>query len=248
MKNDVVKLIQNHRSIRKYIDKPIEDEVLQELLNSAQWAPSSHNVQAYNIIVVKDNEKKKKLSELCGGQQWVEVCPVFLVLSADYYRLKMACDMYNTPGEIDEVENLLVGAVDTALVAQNILISAESYGIGAVMIGGIRNNIKQVIKLLELPSYTVPIVGMCLGYPHEEQTPWQKPRLPQRIVVFEERYKKELIAEGLAEYEELSSDYYSKRTRGKVTDGWTKQMAEYLKDPRRPELKGSIMEQGFKLK
>ncbi len=248
MKNDVVKVIQNHRSIRKYIDKPIEDEILQELLTSAQWAPSSHNVQAYNIIVVKDKEKKKTLSKLCGGQPWIEACPVFLVLSADLYRLKETCNMYDSPCEIDEVENLLVGAVDTALVAQNILISAESYGLGGVMIGGIRNSIKDVIKLLDLPNCTVPIMGMCLGYPDENQIPWQKPRLPQRVVVFEESYKKDLIEDGLKEYEEVSADYYNRRTKGKVTDGWTKQMAEYLKDPRRPDLKKCIQDQGIKLK
>lgn len=248
MKNDVASLIQNHRSIRKYSDKPIEGEILQELLNSAQWAPSSHNVQAYSIVVVKEQNKKKRLSELCGGQKWVEACPVFLVLSADFYKLKMACEMYHTPCEIDEVENLLVGAVDTALVAQNILVTAEAYGLGGVMIGGIRNNMKEVIELLELPPYTIPIMGMCLGYPDEEQIPWQKPRLPQRIVVFEESYKKELITEGLKEYEEISSDYYTRRTQGKTTEGWTKQMAEYLKNPRRPELKQRIMDQGFKLK
>lgn len=248
MKNDTVKLIQNHRSIRKYIDKPIEDEILQELMQSAQWASSSHNVQAYNVVVVKDKQRKKMFADLCGGQKWIENCPVFLVLSADFYRLKKASEMNTAPCEIDEIENLLVGTVDTALVAQNILLSAESYGLGGVIIGGIRNNISKVVELLELPKYTVPIVGICLGYPDEEQIPGQKPRLPQRVVVFEETYKKELIEDGLVEYEKISAEYYTRRTQGKRTDGWTKQMAEYLSKPRRPELKGLIMEQGFKIK
>lgn len=248
MKNQVVSLIQNHRSIRKYRDRSIEDDILMEVLSSAQWAPSSHNVQAYNIVVIKDKRKKEVFSEICGGQEWIKTCPVFLVLSTDFYRLKKTCEIHNVPAEIDEIENLLVGAVDTALVAQNILISAESYGLGGVMIGGIRNNIKEVIKLMDLPPYTVPILGICLGYPDEAQIPWQKPRLPKSVVVFEETYKKELIEDGLMEYEEISADYYTRRTKGKRTEGWTKQMAEYLKKPRRPELKNLIKEQGFKIK
>lgn len=247
MKTETIKLIQNHRSIRKYLDKDIEDGVLNELLVAAQWAPSSHNVQAYSIIVVKDQDKKNILSEYCGSQEWVRTCPVFLVFCADLYRLKVACEMNESPYALDGVENLLVGAVDAALAAENTYIGAKSYGLGGVMIGGIRNNSKKVVELLRLPEYVIPIVGMCLGYPDSAQEPWQKPRLPQYTVVHNEEYDTEIIEKGLMEYDNIISDYYFRRTNGQRDKGWTQLMADYLGSERRLDLKEFIINQGIEL-
>lgn len=246
MATNVTKLIQDHRSIRKYTAQPIGEDILQDILASVQWAPSSHNVQAYSVIVVKNEKTKNQLADLCGGQEWVRTCPVFLVFCADFYRLKLACEMHGTQLEIDEVENLIVGAVDTALAAQNALLSARSYGLGGVMIGGIRNHPKEVARLLQLPELTIPIMGMCLGYPAQE--PWQKPRLPRNVVIHDETYQTGNMQAGLEEYEARSADYYNRRTQGKRTTGWTQQMAEYLSRPRRPGLKQFIVEQGIQLK
>jgi nitroreductase len=244
MRNHTIDLLQSHRSIRRYTDKPIPKEILEEILTSAQWAPSSHHVQAYSIIIVDDQEKKKVLSEVAGSQRYVAECQVFLVFCADFYRLSLACEMWDTKFEVDEVENLLVAGVDTALAAENALIAARSYGLGGVMIGGIRNNPERVKELLGLPNYTIPIMGMCLGYPNQE--PWQKPRTPKEVVVHYNQYRpKEKIIEGLELYEEISADYYKRRTNGARQEGWTKQMAKYLSNPRRVHLKDFIKKQGF---
>src|SRR3954447_24496314 len=94
-RNDTIDLLQSHRSIRRYKDQPIPSEILQEVVTAAQWAPSSHNVQAYSIIVVDDEKKKKVLSEVAGSQKYVEVCPVFLVFCADFYRLSLTTKMWD---------------------------------------------------------------------------------------------------------------------------------------------------------
>jgi len=244
MRNEVVDLLQSHRSIRRYTDKPIPKEILEEILTSAQWAPSSHNVQAYSIIVVDDQEKKKVLAEVAGSQKYIAACPVFLVFCADFFRLSLTCEMMDTPFEINEVENVLVAAVDTALAAENALIAARSFGLGGVMIGGIRNNPDEVKELLGLPRYTIPIMGICLGYPDQE--PWQKPRTPKETVVHYNQYhSKEEIVSKLEVYEEISADYYKRRTNGVRDEGWTKQMSKYLSRPRRAHLKEFIKNQGF---
>jgi hypothetical protein len=154
--------------------------------------------------------------------------------------------MYGTAFEVDEVENLLVGAVDTALVAENVFIAAKSFGFGGVMIGGIRNNLEEVSHVLNLPPYTFPIMGMCLGYPDQEV--WQKPRLPQSIVIHQEQYQTDQIIDGLQEYERITADYYNKRTNGLRTIGWSKYMSTYLSKPRRPDVTSFIKSQGFKIK
>src|SRR4051794_1279665 len=96
MRNELVDLLQSHRSIRRYKDQPIPTEILEEILTSAQWAPSSHHVQAYSIIVVDDQEKKKVLSEVAGSQKYVADCPIFLVFCADFYRLSLTSEMYES--------------------------------------------------------------------------------------------------------------------------------------------------------
>lgn len=247
MRNETIELLQSHRSIRKFTDEPIPREMLEEILTSVQWAPSSHNVQAYSIIVVDDKEKKKALSEIAGSQKYVTECPVFLIFCADFYRLSLACEMWDTSFEVKEIENVLVAAVDTALAAENALIAARSFGLGGVMIGGIRNNPQQVKELVGLPPYTMPIMGMCLGFP--DQNPWQKPRTPKDIVVHYNQYQqKEAILDGLNRYEDISADYYTRRTNGARREGWTKQMSQYLSKPRRPHLKTFLQNQGFDFK
>src|SRR5690554_6158063 len=97
MMTEITSLIQNHRSIRKYKDKQISNDILQDLFLSAQSASSSHNVQAYSIILVRDQEKKDKISMLAGDQRWVRECPVFLVFCADLNKMKTACEMNDAP-------------------------------------------------------------------------------------------------------------------------------------------------------
>jgi nitroreductase len=246
MGNEVTKLIQSHRSIRRFTDEPISEGILNDLLTSAQWAPSSHNGQTYSIIVIKNEKTKRELSKVCMSQKWVISCPVFLVFCIDFYRLKLTAEMHGAKFESDEVENLLVGAVDSALAAENLLVSARSYGLSGVMMGGIREDPEKVIDLLNLPLLTFPLMGMCLGYPEGSQ--WQKPRLPQKVVVHQESYRTEQIVAGLQEYDLVTADYYTRRTNGKRTDGWTKQMAEYFSQPQLPNLKSTLLKQGFNLK
>ncbi|MCM3713749.1 oxygen-insensitive NADPH nitroreductase [Alkalihalobacillus oceani] len=244
--NEVTQLLQSHRSIRRYTDESIPEAVLNDILRSGQWAPSSHNVQAYSIIAVKDPGKKQALSNVCAGQKYVANCPVFLVLCVDYYRLYQAGVMNNLPLNIEETNDLVVGAVDTALVGENILIAARSHGLGGVMIGEIRNNFDEVAALLKLPPYTFPLFGMCLGYPAE--IPEQKPRLPANVVIHEETYQTEHIPTGLLEYEKRSAAYYTKRTNGRKTTGWTKQISDYMSRQRGIKLKEFILKQGYGLK
>ena len=67
--------------------------------------------------------------------------------------------------ELGLAEQLLLGVVDTALMAQNAFTAAESLGLGGVYIGGLRNNIESVTELLKLPKHVLPLFGLCLGWP-----------------------------------------------------------------------------------
>ena len=80
--NDTISLLMNHRSIRKYSDRPVSEERLRPLWQRGQMASTSSNVQAYSVIAVTSREKKRWLAALAGNQAYIVECPVFLVWCA----------------------------------------------------------------------------------------------------------------------------------------------------------------------
>jgi nitroreductase len=241
--DSVIELINSHRSIRAYTNVKVSVEQIDTIVEAGRWAPTSHHVQAYSIIVIQDQIKKAQLASLAGNQSYVESCPVFFVLCADYFRLKRASDKHQLPFEVGEEEQVIVGAVDAALVAQNMLLAARSMGLGGVMIGGIRNEPEAVSNLLKLPEFTFPVMGLCVGYP--AQKPDQKPRLPQEAAVHYESYDQTKINEAISAYDQAIKQYYFERTKGKRNDTWSEQMASFLSTPKRPQVGKFIKKQGF---
>ncbi len=199
--NEILKTMALHRSIRKFKDKDIPEDQLAEILTSARQASTSSNVQAYSIIVVKDKARKDRLAELCGKQPWVSWCPVFLVICPDLLRLEKVAKRQGYQSNDKYIETFIVATVDSALVAQNILLGAESCGLGGVMIGGIRNNPEQVSEFLELPDKVYPLMGMCLGYPDHE--PMVKPRFQDELIIHHEKYDDGRLDELLTDYDKI---------------------------------------------
>lgn len=196
---DIIELLGSHRSIRRYSSQPVDETLLNQILDAVRQAPTSANLQSYSIIVVRDPAKKKLLAEYCGNQVWIEQCPVFLVICPDLHRLHRVCKIRGYTMRDQFIEISLVAIVDASLVAQNIAVAAEASGLGICMIGGIRNNPDKVCELLKLPERVFPLMGVCLGYP--DQTPMVKPRLPHELVIHQEEYRDDSLAAVLAEYD-----------------------------------------------
>lgn len=199
--NETIKTMAAHASIRKYKEMDIPADILDSLITAARQAPTSSNLQAYSIIIIKDKAKKEKLAALCGNQKWVYTCPVFLVICPDLHRLDKVCQYRNYKIQDKYFELFLVAVVDAALVAQNILLGAESLGLGGVMIGAIRNNPAQVCDLLGLPDKVFPLVGICLGYP--DTKPMIKPRFQPELAVYREHYDDSQFLELIKQYDTL---------------------------------------------
>ena len=85
--NETIKLIQDHRSIRSFLDKDVDDAVIDEILRSAQAMPNSINGQQTSVIVIKDKDTKKKIAEYTGNQTWIENAPVFLLFLIELLKL-----------------------------------------------------------------------------------------------------------------------------------------------------------------
>ena len=198
---NIFSLLRNHRSIRKFKPEPIPDELLDNILNSARQAPTSSNLQAYSIVVVQDQDKKKTLAHLCGDQPWVASCAAFVVMCPDLHRIERVCRMRGYQFNDRYIDLSIIAVVDAALVAQNILIAAEANGLGACMIGSIRINPDKVCELLKLPNKVFPLVGICLGYPDQE--PMIKPRFQPEIVIHHEEYNDDNFESLIAEYDKI---------------------------------------------
>src|SRR5690554_7482615 len=184
--NPTIELLKSHRSIRKFKDQQIPRELFEELIRAGQCAATSNHVQAYTIIHVVNPEKRKKLAELAGGQAYIETCSDFLVFCADMKRATESAEKAGAEVVRGMTEQLLVASVDAALIAQHVVVAAESEGLGICYIGGIRNNPQEVSELLNLPEHVYPAFGLCLGYP--DQDPEVKPRLPLAAILKQDAY------------------------------------------------------------
>lgn len=237
--NAVIETILNHRSVRSFEDKPLTQEQIQTIVESAQAASTSNFIQAYSIIGVTDLEKKKKLVELAGNQSYVAENGHFFVFCADLYRHTLIGKMENKEVDksLESKEKFMVALIDTALAAQNAALAAESMGLGICYIGGIRNHLKEVSELLETPERVIPLFGLAVGYPRVINE--KKPRLPMEHIYHENTYEKntEKMMEQLREYNQVVSSYYASRTSGKRKDTWTEQMATMLEKKVRMDMK-----------
>ncbi len=244
--NPVIEQLKNHRSIRKFSDRPIAPELLRSLIEAGQCAATSSHIQACSVIRVTDPEKREQLAELAGGQKYVASCAEFLVFCADMKRPTDAAERAGAEVTRGMTEQLLVATVDTALMAQNVAIAAESEGLGICYIGGIRNNPGEVSQLLGLPTHVYPVFGMCLGYP--DQNPEIKPRLPVEAVLFENEYDASRQQALVQQFDEAMNEYYLARTDGNKDTDWSRQLAPLFSGKLRPHMREFLKKQGFELK
>lgn len=233
-----IDLLRSHRSIRAFTDRAISDEQRAAILAAAQSASSSSFLQCTSIIRITDPALREQLVTLSGGQKYVAEAAEFWVFCADFNRLQQICP----DAQLGMAEQLLLGCVDTALMAQNALTAAESLGLGGVYIGGIRNNIAQVTELLHLPKFVLPLFGMCLGEP--AQDPELKPRMPAAMLVHENSYQP-INPEVLAQYDNELVEYYQHRDSNRRSESWSEHIQKTIIKESRPFILDYLHKQGW---
>lgn len=241
--NATIELLKSHRSIRKFTDRKIPHELLLELIRAGQSAATSNHVQAYSVIHVVNPENRKKIAELAGGQAYIADCSDFLVFCADMKRSTEAAERAGADVVRGTTEQLVVASVDTALMAQNVAIAAESEGLGLCYIGGIRNNPAEISDILQLPEHVYPVFGFCLGYP--DQTPEVKPRLPVETILKEDYYQDQQDSQQVAAFDETMNAYYRERTGGNKDTTWSEQLKPLFTTKLRPHMTGFLNGRGF---
>lgn len=191
--NEILKLLQDRKSVRKYEERPITSEDKQAILSAAMRAPTAGNMMLYSIIDVTDQALKDRLSETCDHQPFIATAPMVLVFCADYRRwmnkfAASGCGDGNP--ERPGAGNLLLACNDALIATQTAVIAAESLGIGSCYIGDILEQYEIHRELLHLPEYVMPVSMVVFGYPTPEQKDRkQTSRFPQEMIVFENGYQ-----------------------------------------------------------
>jgi nitroreductase len=180
---DVMKAIENRRTIRAYKTTPIDDKTLAAVLEAGRIAPSWGNTQTWRWIVVTDQSIKEKLAEDVlrkgnNGTSAVKTAPVVIA----------ACAELNRAGFRDGAPSTDKGGFwymfDAGLSLENMVLAAESLGLGTMFIGGM--DAKKAEALLGLPQGYCCVILMPLGYPDE--TPPARPRKEMKEIVFKNRF------------------------------------------------------------
>jgi nitroreductase len=140
---DVKSAMTARRSIRRYERKEIPVDVMNELLESMRLAPSANNQQRWSIIVVTDEETKKKLVPVSGNQKFVAECSAYLVGVTE-------------PGAH-------YSAVDMTIALDHLTLRAVELGLGTCWIGDFEGD--EVKKILGIPADREVPICMTLGYP-----------------------------------------------------------------------------------
>jgi FMN reductase (NADPH) len=240
-------LLANRVSVRRYRDKPVPDAMIDAILEAAFRAPTSSNIQAYSVVVVRQSDTLSRLSAVTGGQKHVAATPVFLAFCADLTRIQAAMEKNGKAIEPNNLELGLVSSVDAALVGMSTSLVAESFGLKGVMIGAVRNDPSETARILELPKGVYCVFGMCLGWPGE--APAQKPRMRQQAMVHFERYGNQGSetdpAAMLDAYDRDLSAHY--RAAGKPTTdaSWSDEIAKKFSPQPRASLRSALKERGF---
>lgn len=242
--NATIEQLLQHRSIRQFTDQAIDPETLEQLLLAGQSAATSSFLQCTSIVQVSDADKRQRLSDIAGGQKYVSSSAEFLVFCADMRRAELCCEQRGIEFQSGFVEQLLIASVDVGLFAQNVVVAAESMGLGICYIGALRNDPQAVCDLLQLPEHVYPVFGLCLGHPAQESA--VKPRLPLSVILHENAYDDEKAKAALADYDAHMSNYYASRGSNVKQSDWSTQVSGLVGSKEsRPHMAAFLKRQGF---
>ncbi|MBO4593601.1 MAG: nitroreductase family protein [Bacteroidaceae bacterium] len=179
--------ITKRRSIRKYSDREVSNQLLHSLLQRAEQTQTMGNLQLYSVIVTRSDEKKKELAPAHFCQPMVEGARVVLTFCADYNRCTEWCLNRKAHPGYDNLLSFLNAATDALLYCQTFCHLAEEAGLGLCFLGTTIYNAQQIIDTLQLPKLVMPVATITLGWPDEEAP--VSDRLSLQAIIHEETYK-----------------------------------------------------------
>ncbi|MEM7819739.1 MAG: nitroreductase family protein [Candidatus Aenigmatarchaeota archaeon] len=143
-------------SVRSFKNREVEEEKINKILEAANSAPSAGNLQGYEIILIKDSNKKSLIAKAAYGQHFIEEAPIVLIICANE---KRSASRYGKRGKELYCIN------DASIAAAYIELAACNLGLGSVWVGAFDEN--EIKKIIDAPEYIRPIAIIPIGYPNE---------------------------------------------------------------------------------
>ena len=153
---EIQKAILTRRSIRKYTNEKISEDLITAILRAAMYAPSAMNQQPWHFIVVDDSALLKKLSQIHPYGEMLSDASFGILVCGDE-KLQLTKDYW---------------PVDCSNATQNLLLSAHGYGLGAVWLGVYprEERMTDMRNVFNLPGHIHPFALISLGYPAEKKS------------------------------------------------------------------------------
>jgi FMN reductase (NADPH) len=197
--NPIIETMLNRKSIRKYSDELPSDEVIETIVRAGQQAPFAYQMGS---LLLSRNKEVNPFG-----------APLLFTVCVDSHRHEAIMARRNWHMVQNDLSLLLFGIQDAAYMAENMVIAAESLGLGSCFLGGTPYRAEAIIREYKLPKRVFPLVQLTMGYPAEDPPP--RPRYPMPFALFEDEYPQfgeEEIARAMAQMDEgyLAQDYYRK--------------------------------------
>lgn len=196
--NTFTDYVLTRRSIRRYQDRPVPRETLEQILTAATWAPSAHNRQPWRFAVIEKADTRQRLALAMGQRLRADLAadgvpPALIEKDANrsYARITGAAalvivcmsmvDMDTYPDEQRQHHEWLMAAQSTAMAGQNLLLAAHAQGLGACWMCAPLFCPDVVRDTLGLPADWQPQGLITLGYPAESKEKTRHP-LHSRVI------------------------------------------------------------------
>lgn len=196
-----MKNLLTRRTIRKYADREVEEQLLNRLMEEAARTQTMGNLQLYSVIVTRSKEMKQQLAPAHFNQPMVMEAPVVLTICADFNRTSFWAKCRKAEPGYDNFLSFMNAATDALLYTQTLCNLMDEEGLGYCYLGTTVYQPQQIIDALHLPKLTMPVATLTVGWPAEE--PPLSDRLPLESFVHQERYNDYMSAD-------IDTYYYEK--------------------------------------
>ena len=181
-----MKNLLTRRTIRRYSSRPVDEALLNRLMEEAARTQTMGNLQLYSVVVTRSDELKRQLAPAHFNQPMVTQAPVVLTVCADFNRTSQWARCRQAEPGYDNFLSFINAATDALLYAQTLCCLMDEEGLGYCYLGTTVYQPQYIIDVLHLPRLVMPVATLTVGWPDEE--PAQSDRLPVEAFVHADVY------------------------------------------------------------
>lgn len=237
---DPEKYFSGRRTVRRFEDKEVSDDLLRSILTRAMKAPTCGGMQLYTVVVTRGDEARKALAAAHFNQAAATGAPVLLTICADFNRFTRWCRLRGADPGFDNFLSFTSAVADATALTQQIGTIAEMEGLGTCWLGTVTFNAPAISELLRLPELVVPVGALAIGWPAERGE--ETERLPYEAVVVENVYPERTD-------EEILSLFKGKEewpaNQGYVAENGKETLAQVFTDVRYPRTMNEPLSDAF---